>query len=121
MNTAEMEVRLKLMLGKLSETTAQGYRGNVAALRIVGEIKDAVDLLEELGHREFGSVVKPVGMRRFRNKLGFQCTTDYVQVDPSGDTYLVSRNGFSSKTTAYDLQICLSFVKSGDWVELEAQ
>jgi hypothetical protein len=53
MNTAEMEVRLKLMLGKLSETTAQGYRGNVAALRIVGEIKDAVDLLEELGHREF--------------------------------------------------------------------
>jgi hypothetical protein len=55
MNTAEMEVRIKLMLGKLSETTAQGYRGNVAALRIVSEIKDAVDLLEELGHREFAS------------------------------------------------------------------
>lgn len=58
--------------------------------------------------------------RRFRNKNGFCDDTAYIQIQHTGDVYLVKRNGFSEKTNAYDLDRCLSYVASGDWIELEA-
>lgn len=58
--------------------------------------------------------------RRFRNEGGFHDDTDYIQIQPNGDAYIVKINGFSEKTISYDLDRCISFVNEGAWIELEA-
>lgn len=58
--------------------------------------------------------------RRFRYKDGFLDDTDYIQIEASGAAYIVLKNGYSHTTIAYDLDGCLSLVKQGTWVELEA-
>lgn len=57
--------------------------------------------------------------RRFRHADGFQDSTDYIQVEDSGPSYIVNKNGFAKATWNYDLEQCLRFVESGDWIELE--
>ncbi|RQR87702.1 MULTISPECIES: hypothetical protein [unclassified Burkholderia] len=72
-------------------------------------------------HRDAsGDHITPAA-RRFRHKDGFCDNTAYVQIQPNGDAYLVNGNGFSKKSVAYDLETCLAYIASGDWIELEAK
>ena len=52
-NTAEMIVRVRQIGSQIEEASARGFRDNARAVNLVSELKDEVELLEELAHREF--------------------------------------------------------------------
>ncbi|WP_157378795.1 hypothetical protein [Burkholderia ubonensis] len=52
-NTAYLVVKIGQLSNELDEASAKGFCDNAKALNIVSELKDAVELLEEMGHREF--------------------------------------------------------------------
>jgi hypothetical protein len=52
-NSAELVVKIGTLSRKIEEASAKGFRENAKALNLVSELKDTVELLEELAHREF--------------------------------------------------------------------
>lgn len=52
-NTAEQIVIVGNLQRDIQEAAARGFRDNARALNLVSELKDAVELLETLAHREF--------------------------------------------------------------------
>lgn len=55
-NTAETLVRIRQIGSQIEEASARGFKNNARALNLVSELKDAVDLLEDLAFREFHGV-----------------------------------------------------------------
>jgi hypothetical protein len=53
MNSAEIVVKVSQLSRKIEEASAKGFKENANALNLVSELKDTVELLEELAHREF--------------------------------------------------------------------
>jgi hypothetical protein len=53
MMTAELAVKIGRLSRDIEEASAKGFKQNAAALNLVSELKDTVELLEELAHREF--------------------------------------------------------------------
>ena len=52
-NTAEMIVRIEQIGSQLKEASARGFKDNPRAVNLVSELMEAMELLEELAHREF--------------------------------------------------------------------
>ena len=52
-NTAEQVVIVRRIGSQIEEAAARGFKDNARALNLVSELKDAVDLLEDLAFREF--------------------------------------------------------------------
>lgn len=55
-NTAEQVVIVRRIASQIEEASARGFKDNTRALNLVSELKDAVDLLEDLAFREFHGV-----------------------------------------------------------------
>lgn len=55
-NTAEMIVRIRQIGSQIEEAAARGFKDNARALNLVSELKDAVEMLEDLAFREFHGV-----------------------------------------------------------------
>lgn len=55
-NTAETLVRIRQIGSQIEEASARGFRDNTRAVNLVSELKDAVELLEDLAFREFHGV-----------------------------------------------------------------
>ena len=55
-NTAEQVVIVRRIGSQIEEAAARGFKDNARALKLVSELKDAVDLLEDLAFREFHGV-----------------------------------------------------------------
>ena len=55
-NTAEQVVIVRRIGSQIEEAAARGFKDNARALNLVSELKDAVDLLEDLAFREFHGV-----------------------------------------------------------------
>lgn len=53
MNTAELVVKVGQLSNQLDEASARGFKENAKALNLVSELKDIVERLEELAHKEF--------------------------------------------------------------------
>jgi hypothetical protein len=53
MLSAELVVRIGTLSRSIEEASAKGFKENPKALNLVSELKDTVELLEELAHREF--------------------------------------------------------------------
>lgn len=57
MNTAEMIVRIGHIGSQIEEASAKGFKDNPRALSLISELKDTVEMLEDLAFREFHGVV----------------------------------------------------------------
>lgn len=55
-NTAEQVVIVRRIGSQIEEAAARGFKDNARALNLISELKDAVDLLEDLAFREFHGV-----------------------------------------------------------------
>ena len=55
-NTSEQIVRVLQIGSQIEEAAARGFRNNARAVNLVSELKDAVELLEDLAFREFHGV-----------------------------------------------------------------
>lgn len=55
-NTAEQVVIVRRIGSQIEEAAARGFKDNARALNLVSELKDAVELLEDLAFREFHGV-----------------------------------------------------------------
>lgn len=53
MMSAELVVKIGRLANAIEQASAKGFKQNAAALNLVSELKDTVELLEELAHREF--------------------------------------------------------------------
>jgi hypothetical protein len=52
-NTAELVVKIGQLSNQLDEKSARGFKENAAALNLVSELKDVIELLETLAFKEF--------------------------------------------------------------------
>lgn len=55
-NSAEQIVLIRRIGEQIEESAARGFKDNARALNLISELKDAVDLLEDLVFREFHGV-----------------------------------------------------------------
>lgn len=55
-NTAEQVVIVRRIGAQIEEAATRGFKNNTRALNLVSELKDAVELLEDVAFREFHGV-----------------------------------------------------------------
>ena len=66
---------------------------------------------------EISSEIKET--RNFRKIGGFTGKEAYIEVPPTGYSYIVCKDGSRTKTEYYPIEVCEGFVKKGSWEELE--
>ena len=65
-----------------------------------------------------GEVKTSQSSRRFRHRISFGDSTDYLECLPDGTTWFVDLDGTRRKSSTYNLAMCLDQVEQGVWVEI---